>query len=409
MTWWRPSSHRDVPTKIENAVLFILVLASCPGRFTAAAEPTLLTPRITTGYILGADISWVQQQEDEGRRFSDHEVPKDILVILKEHGFNWIRLRIFYDPKTKKGYSSKGYCDLPHTLQMAKRTKATGMGFLLDFHYSDTLCRASVRSTTLCGGCRTGRDWGRSFGSQRARKDRPCSITEETPSPRSTRTSRWLRTIGRRTADMDRRRFLGALTTHLVRRPLPQICSVAIRAKPYTRANTDWLAKCRYGVGVHWTAQTVPRQGSPLPFQKAVDAFDVKRFVGQLAYAGADYLLFTSAHALQMLPAPHPVIDKILPGRTCKRDLIAELADALAAKGMPLLVYYNHSCNRKDRPVLGARRSDTTAGTKTVLPRTSWRSSAGWASGTRTRSRRGGSTARIPSIPVARTTASPRT
>ncbi len=23
---------------------------------------------------------------------------------------------------------------------------------------------------------------------------------------------------------------------------------------PYKRANTDWLAKCRYGVGVHWTA-----------------------------------------------------------------------------------------------------------------------------------------------------------
>ena len=74
----------------------------------------------------------------------------------------------------------------------------------------------------------------------------------------------------------------------------------------------------------------------------------------QLDYAGADYLLFTAAHALQMLPAPHPVIDKILPGRTCKRDLIAELADALAAKGMPLLVYYNHSCNRQAGSGLGA-------------------------------------------------------
>ncbi len=120
--------------------------------------------------------------------------------------------------------------------------------------------------------------------------------------------------------------------------------------KPYVRANTDWLARCRYGVGVHWTAQTVPRRGSPLPFQRAVDAFDVKKFVERLVYAGADYLLFTSTHALQMLPAPHPSIDRILPGRTCKRDLIAELADALAAKAMPLLVYYNHSCNSKNDP-----------------------------------------------------------
>jgi len=123
------------------------------------------------------------------------------------------------------------------------------------------------------------------------------------------------------------------------------------QARPYTRPSTDWLAKCRYGIGVHWTAQTVPRNGKPLPFQKAVEAFDVKRFVDRLVYAGADYLLFTSTHALHMLPAPHPVIDKILPGRTCKRDLIAELADALAAHRLPLLVYYNHSCNQaEDRP-----------------------------------------------------------
>jgi hypothetical protein len=26
----------------------------------------------------------------------------------------------------------------------------------------------------------------------------------------------------------------------------------------YKRANTDWLAKCRFGIGIHWTAQTVP-------------------------------------------------------------------------------------------------------------------------------------------------------
>jgi hypothetical protein len=88
-----------------------------------------------------------------------------------------------------------------------------------------------------------------------------------------------------------------------------------------------------------------------LSFQKAVDAFDLPTFMGQFRDTGADYLLFTAAHALQMLPAPHPGIDKILPGRTCQRDLIAELADALASRGKPLLVYYNHSCNQgQDRP-----------------------------------------------------------
>jgi alpha-L-fucosidase len=120
--------------------------------------------------------------------------------------------------------------------------------------------------------------------------------------------------------------------------------------KDYQRANTDWLAKCRYGVGVHWTAQTMPRSGAPLPFPEAVEAFGVKRFIDALVYTGADYLLFTAAHALQMLPAPNAVIDRIAAGRTCKRDLIAELADGLAAKGIHLLVYYNHSCNGRDDP-----------------------------------------------------------
>jgi alpha-L-fucosidase len=149
--------------------------------------------------------------------------------------------------------------------------------------------------------------------------------------------------------DMHRRRFLGAVATSGLALVAARHCSAHQNTR-YERANTDWLAKCRFGIGVHWTARTVPRSGPPLPFQKAVEAFKVERFVDSLVYAGADYLLFTATHALQMLPAPHPVIDKILPGRTCQRDLLAELADALAAKGMPLLVYYNHSCNTKDDP-----------------------------------------------------------
>lgn len=145
---------------------------------------------------------------------------------------------------------------------------------------------------------------------------------------------------------MDRRQFLTTMAASATCIQVPTLFG-AERPKDYQRANTDWLAKCLYGVGVHWTAQTVPRNGQPLPFQKAVETFDVKKFVDAVVYAGADYLLFTAAHALQKLPAPNPVIDRLLPGRTCERDLIAELADGLAAKGKCLLVYYNHSCNHK--------------------------------------------------------------
>ena len=120
---------------------------------------------------------------------------------------------------------------------------------------------------------------------------------------------------------MNRREFTRLALAGLGMQALPLVAGET----GYVRANTDWLAKCRFGIGVHWTAQTVPRHGDPLPFQRAVDAFKLKEFVEQVRYAGADYVLFTAAHALQMLPAPHPVIERLLRGRTCERDLLAEL------------------------------------------------------------------------------------
>jgi arabinogalactan endo-1,4-beta-galactosidase len=91
------------------------------------------------GKMLGADISFLPQLESRGIKFSDNGVQKDALQILKDHRFNYIRLRIFNDPAADSGYSpGKGFCDLEHTEAMAKRVKAAGMKFLLDFHYSDT-------------------------------------------------------------------------------------------------------------------------------------------------------------------------------------------------------------------------------------------------------------------------------
>jgi len=87
--------------------------------------------------IIGADISWVPSQEDRGIAFSDNGVRKDVLEILKDHHFNWIRLRLFVDPTARNGYSADGYCGLDQTIAMAKRIKNAGMKFLLDFHYSD--------------------------------------------------------------------------------------------------------------------------------------------------------------------------------------------------------------------------------------------------------------------------------
>ncbi len=89
--------------------------------------------------MIGADISFLPQLEARGMKFSDNGVEKDAIKILKEHGFNYVRLRLFNNPAADSGYSPKfGFCDLSNTLKMAKRVKAEGMKLLLNFHYSDT-------------------------------------------------------------------------------------------------------------------------------------------------------------------------------------------------------------------------------------------------------------------------------
>lgn len=102
-----------------------------------------------------------------------------------------------------------------------------------------------------------------------------------------------------------------------------------------------WLAKAGYGIGLHWTAQSLPRgKTKPMPFARAVERFDVARMVQQCVDAGAGWLLFTVSHAVQHLPFPSKTLDRILPGRTCERDLMGELAAGLAAHGIRLILYY---------------------------------------------------------------------
>jgi len=88
--------------------------------------------------MIGADISFLPQLENRGLKFSENGEEIDAIALLKMHGFNCIRLRIFVNPENEKGYSpNQGFCDLKHTLKMAKRIKDAGLKFLLDFHYSD--------------------------------------------------------------------------------------------------------------------------------------------------------------------------------------------------------------------------------------------------------------------------------
>ena len=108
-----------------------------------------------------------------------------------------------------------------------------------------------------------------------------------------------------------------------------------------TRAPTDWLANDKYGLMVHWTSQTKPRSGPAKKYQDAVRDFDVERFAQMVEDAGAKHVIFTTSHGGFYFPGPNRTIDSILPGRTCERDLVADLIKALNARGINLMLYYH--------------------------------------------------------------------
>jgi len=98
----------------------------------------------TVPFILGADISNTQQSSARYRDTDGQE--KSIFDLLKAHGFNFVRLKTFVDPMAPYGYASsangcpglsEAFGDKAHVIAYGKQVKDAGMGFLLDFHYSD--------------------------------------------------------------------------------------------------------------------------------------------------------------------------------------------------------------------------------------------------------------------------------
>jgi len=103
------------------------LLAGCVSQ--PPAPPPAAAAPLT--YAIGADLSFLRQAEQRGTKFKDGGVEKPGLQIFRDHGYNWIRLRVFHTPTQLPN-------NLAYTLAMAQEAKALGLKFLLDFHYSDT-------------------------------------------------------------------------------------------------------------------------------------------------------------------------------------------------------------------------------------------------------------------------------
>lgn len=89
-------------------------------------------------FSMGVDLSYVNQVEDYQGIYKDSNIVKDPFVIMKNHGANTVRVRLWHTPKWVGALNGgKMYYDLTGAEKTIRRAKEAGMAVSLDIHYSD--------------------------------------------------------------------------------------------------------------------------------------------------------------------------------------------------------------------------------------------------------------------------------
>lgn len=108
--------------RLTRGLVPIVLLVGCH-------QPSMPAPE-TPNFLIGGDISFLPEIEDHGGTYSDAGGKQDLVLLMKEHGFNSIRLKLWHSPDAP-------YNTLDQVKRMAMRLHAAGMHFFLDIHYSD--------------------------------------------------------------------------------------------------------------------------------------------------------------------------------------------------------------------------------------------------------------------------------
>jgi len=136
---------------MKRAALVLALLSIFRAGITAQGIRVRPVMDLPKSFIMGADVSMLDQLEKAGAVFSDENGKKgDCLAILKAGGVNWIRLRIWNDPVNAADVVENGKLlskagdpvgggndDLAAYIRIAKRAKKQGLKVMVDFHYSD--------------------------------------------------------------------------------------------------------------------------------------------------------------------------------------------------------------------------------------------------------------------------------
>ena len=127
----------------------------------------------------------------------------------------------------------------------------------------------------------------------------------------------------------------------------------------------DRLYEKKWGIFTHYLEGIQNNPGNPLnqgagrtAWNDCVNAFDVGKLADALYRAGAGYYFITLMQGNETMIAPNRTFDEIAgtkPGEACaERDLVEELYDALAPRGIDLCLYYTGDGPYK-HPVIGQR------------------------------------------------------
>lgn len=121
----------------------VIITGSCSSAAPVKqSSETLYVDKIenlSDDFIMGCDISTVVSLENSGVKFYDYDGNEgDIFEILRASGVNYIRVRVWNDPKDSDGNGyGGGNCDIDTACEIGKRAAKAGLKLLVDFHYSD--------------------------------------------------------------------------------------------------------------------------------------------------------------------------------------------------------------------------------------------------------------------------------
>ncbi len=115
---------------LASALLFSVTGTSCSNDDSATPEKEKTYDM--TGFVKGADVSWLTEMESDGKTFkSANGKTQECLSLLRDLGMNSVRLRVWVNPED-------GWCGKNDVIAKAWRAQQLGMRVMIDFHYSDS-------------------------------------------------------------------------------------------------------------------------------------------------------------------------------------------------------------------------------------------------------------------------------